>query len=652
MHKNPAGPSPMALGILEAVGLPLGEVNGPMRRNPTSSGSVDPEIYAGLTVKQKKVVDLLVPAIQAALPTEMGPYASTVNFVNYEVKYEGRTPQWNLASEIDHLLRSVWSGDVGTRPEPDGVGQYLRVLVIARALGMWRHILDPGNRVVYRGGDSARKFIGNPNGSFRLGNEGLQQVRAMAALDGSTFSDDQDGVKRAILRWLDLQSTGTLRFVRSGFGGTWGRLPVGSPADDSGSNYPPDYDWTTGSDAERLIAYNATEYDNNIEGFNLDFYPQSFEKFGVVEFSSSPGSYGSQREFMFRARTSDPRFVFLPAGTMKGRQSNSYEHENAILFVAIDDTPLSVDVLIYKVDSHGSLYDYNDRWYGPRNCKFGDGRRLSQRDINAYHEARPSYPKGPIPEGPAKPLYTMLRNPGGRRAGGAPSLRHIGKRLQAFVLRKNPHDNAIRDCAAALGPQRAPAKGQPRVTFLMGPAGSGKSTWAQLTYARSPKSVILDSDLLKKAHPQWTPGSVATPELHQWSVATQEAVYRQLLAEAKPGEHVVYDGTGSWAPALAERIAEARKQGWFVEFAVVLVPLDVAIRRVGERVTGGGHGVPEWKIREQAAMVADTFCELAPLADRVIIADNSQPRKIDESGGLLARSKRFAAHIVSQAIAQ
>jgi predicted ABC-type ATPase len=260
--------------------------------------------------------------------------------------------------------------------------------------------------------------------------------------------------------------------------------------------------------------------------------------------------------------------------------------------------------------------------------------------------ARPAYPQGTIPTGPAKPLYTVLRNPG---TPGRIDYREIGHRLQQTVLRRNPgHIETIQQCSLALGPQQRPKKGQPKVTFLMGPAGSGKSTWAQERYANSKNSVILDSDIVKSFHPSWTPGSTATTEMHNWSTSIQERAYHAILKQLQPGDHIIYDGTGSWAPSLRERIEEAKAAGAFVEFAVVLVPLDVAMKRVNERVRRGGHGVPEWKIREQAELVAETFCLLAPLVNRVEIADNSAERRVEQRGGLIQRSRELTAQVVAQ----
>lgn len=626
----------------------------------------DASVYEGLSATKKKVVNAIIEGLQRIFANKA-----------QKAKSLGGT---SFSQRVNALLRQIWQGDVATRPEDPGIASdspiapYLRVLVAARALGMWPNVLDPGNRIVYRGGDSARKFIGNPEGSFRLGTQGADQVLAMHERLGLDFENNPSGVKSAVLAWLECQSApdGT-RFIRKGIGGSWALAKKVAPEDigavgNAGTrlsrqrmllraNSPDtllDVYRTTGTASARVtpepIPTNATDYAANIEGFYLDFYPQSFKTFTVVEFSSHPFSYNeSQQYFMFRARTSDPRFIFHPGGTTTGKLNNGYESERAILFVAVNDMPLSVDVIRYVVSTGigaGQTRDYNGRWLGPTNCTPEDSQCLTGIDVAAYHNARPSYPSGPIPEGPAKPLYEVIRNPA---VPGRLGYEEMGRRMQEFVLRRNPgHAEGIRECAAALASQqKRRRKSQPMVTFLMGPAGSGKSTWAQERYANESNTVILDSDTFKHMHPSWVPGMTASPSLHEWSVRTQEEVYRRILAQLQPTDHIVFDGTGAWEPALIERINEARAVGAFVEFAVVLVPIEVAMQRVNERVRRGGHGVPEWKIREQAAQVRETFCNVAPLVDRIEVADNSKARQVSERGGLLARSRELAATVVA-----
>ena len=70
----------------------------------------------------------------------------------------------------------------------------------------------------------------------------------------------------------------------------------------------------------------------------------------------------------------------------------------------------------------------------------------------------------------------------------------------------------------------------------------------------------------------------------------------------------------------------------------LLVPEELAVRRVAYRVQAGGHDVPEHKIRERYHRLWRLVAQAGSLADRAVAYDNSRlagPVKIAELfGGL------------------
>jgi hypothetical protein len=70
-------------------------------------------------------------------------------------------------------------------------------------------------------------------------------------------------------------------------------------------------------------------------------------------------------------------------------------------------------------------------------------------------------------------------------------------------------------------------------------------------------------------------------------------------------------GTVFSHPSKVDRVNEAIDHGYLVHLHVILVPVDVAVNRVFERVQDGGHDVPE-RIRERNARLWDLIVNGGP----------------------------------------
>ena len=152
-----------------------------------------------------------------------------------------------------------------------------------------------------------------------------------------------------------------------------------------------------------------------------------------------------------------------------------------------------------------------------------------------------------------------------------------------------------------------------RLDLVAGPNGAGKSTFVELTLAPLlPGSLFVNADeIAKQRWPQ-------NPSAHAYQAALIAARTRQRLIEL--GRSFIAETVFSH-PSKLELIDTAHAAGYTVVAHVLLIPEQLAVRRVAYRVQAGGHPVPENKIRERYhrlwALVADaiTRCEQATVYD-------------------------------------
>lgn len=113
------------------------------------------------------------------------------------------------------------------------------------------------------------------------------------------------------------------------------------------------------------------------------------------------------------------------------------------------------------------------------------------------------------------------------------------------------------------------------VIFTMGLPGAGKSTVIKRI---APEMPIVDSDLIKKSHPEYDPKQ---PELiHDWStVEAQKLMYRMLGGY----ESFVVDGTGTNIEKYLQWFSDAKSAGFEVRVVFVDVNIQTAIERNAKR---------------------------------------------------------------------
>lgn len=160
--------------------------------------------------------------------------------------------------------------------------------------------------------------------------------------------------------------------------------------------------------------------------------------------------------------------------------------------------------------------------------------------------------------------------------------------------------------------------GSPRLDLIVGPNGAGKSTLARhILSQENPGSAFVNADEI--AAKLW-PDSA---EEHSYQAARMADGLRMRLLEE--GRSFTAETVFSHGSKL-QLIQDARTSGFRVVLHAVAIPEDLAVERVALRVSRGGHGVPEQKIRERYRRLWDNVAMAVQLCGSAKIYDNSSSR--------------------------
>lgn len=161
--------------------------------------------------------------------------------------------------------------------------------------------------------------------------------------------------------------------------------------------------------------------------------------------------------------------------------------------------------------------------------------------------------------------------------------------------------------------------------LVIGPNGSGKTTFVtELLALELPGYAYVNADEIARA--RWP----ADADAHAYDAARVAAETRAHLIAG--GRSFIAETVFSH-PSKLELIRSAQQAGSQVVVHVMLVPEELAVRRVAYRVRAGGHDVPEHKIRERYHRLWRLAAQAVLLADRAVVYDNSRragPVKIAE----------------------
>ena len=156
-----------------------------------------------------------------------------------------------------------------------------------------------------------------------------------------------------------------------------------------------------------------------------------------------------------------------------------------------------------------------------------------------------------------------------------------------------------------------------RLDLVVGPNGAGKSTFVEQRLAPLLSgSVFVNADVIAKD--RWTDAA----EEHSYEAARIAATMRDALIER--GESFIAETVFSH-PSKLELIDRARQAGFVVVLHVVLVPVELSVARVAERVVEGGHSFPEMKIRERFERLWSLVVDAIDRSDHATVYDNTAP---------------------------
>ena len=165
----------------------------------------------------------------------------------------------------------------------------------------------------------------------------------------------------------------------------------------------------------------------------------------------------------------------------------------------------------------------------------------------------------------------------------------------------------------------------PLLHLLAGPNGSGKTTFYEHVLAPVTGLPFINADVIAR---QLWPDSERDRSYEAAKLAKQRraemiAQQRSFIAE-----------TVFSHPSKLELIRQAQAAGFLVIIHVILVPLEVSVRRVEARVKHGGHDVPVQKQHERFDRLWPLVADALRMADEGYVYDNS----------MSAEAYRVAAH--------
>ena len=154
----------------------------------------------------------------------------------------------------------------------------------------------------------------------------------------------------------------------------------------------------------------------------------------------------------------------------------------------------------------------------------------------------------------------------------------------------------------------------PVLHLLAGPDGAGKSSYVHDVLAPVTHLPFINADVI--AAERWPDTQLE----HAYEAARiAERLRREFIAEKRS----FISETVFSHPSKVQLVTDAADAGFLVTLHIVMVPVDLTVQRVRERVRRGGHAVPEHKIRERYERLWEHVAETIGTVDSANLYDNS-----------------------------
>ena len=154
----------------------------------------------------------------------------------------------------------------------------------------------------------------------------------------------------------------------------------------------------------------------------------------------------------------------------------------------------------------------------------------------------------------------------------------------------------------------------PVLHLLAGPNGAGKTTFFERVIAQTGLEFV-NADIM--ASTIW-PGDESR---HAYDASALAASRREelLARHASFATETVFSH-----PSKVELARKAVELGYLLYLHVILIPEELAVSRVSNRVLHGGHSVPESKVRERYRRLWAHIAEAIVIAHDAGVYDNSR----------------------------
>lgn len=157
----------------------------------------------------------------------------------------------------------------------------------------------------------------------------------------------------------------------------------------------------------------------------------------------------------------------------------------------------------------------------------------------------------------------------------------------------------------------------PLLHLLAGPNGAGKSSYVHDVLAPATRLPFINADEI--AASRWPD----TQAEHAYEAA--KIAEGQRRERIDTGESFISETVFSH-PSKVQLVSDAVAAGYLVHLHVVMIPVELTVQRVRERVRRGGPGVPEAKIRERYDRLWGHLRVAIGIVDVVEVFDNSSAR--------------------------
>lgn len=155
--------------------------------------------------------------------------------------------------------------------------------------------------------------------------------------------------------------------------------------------------------------------------------------------------------------------------------------------------------------------------------------------------------------------------------------------------------------------------------LLAGPNGAGKTTLYESVLEPVTGLPFINADVIAKA--------LAGGRLVDDDISARAAILAAEQRDAMVSKGVSFVSETVFShPSKVALVERAVAAGYVVHLHVIVVPVELSVARVGTRVVGGGHDVPEHKIRERYERLWPIVSTAIALADEALVYDNSRAR--------------------------